>query len=88
MGLVRRDEVEQHRALRDAAQVQPTVTRSELQQTMLDLVRRVGLPAPRTEARIGPCNRVLRFTWRQLTTQSEIVAARLAAALALSASAA
>jgi very-short-patch-repair endonuclease len=32
--------------------------------------------------------RVLRFTWRQLTTQPEVVTARLAAALALSASAA
>jgi very-short-patch-repair endonuclease len=110
-----------HEALRDE-----NVTKSELQRQMLGLIRRVGLPEPRTEAyvegytvdflwpeqrvivetdghaahgtrrrfetdrardaHLTACGyRVLRFTWRQLTREPEIVAARLAAALAVAA---
>jgi very-short-patch-repair endonuclease len=98
------------------------VTRSELERRLLGLVRRIGLPAPRTNVLVAghevdaywPAERlivetdghrahltrarfesdrardahltalgyrVLRFTWRQLDTTPEIVAARLATAL-------
>jgi very-short-patch-repair endonuclease len=110
------------RALREALRVEPRVTRSELEDAMLALLRRVDLPIPQTNAIVegyvvdffwpeqrvvvetdgyGPHGtprrfetdrardahltalgyRVLRFTWRQLTTEPEVVAARLATVL-------
>jgi very-short-patch-repair endonuclease len=107
----------------------PLPTRSELERRMLVLLERVGLPLPRTQARVlrytvdflwprervvvemdgfGPHGtrmrfeadrardaalvaagyRVLRFTWRQLAEQPEVVAARLAVVLAQSSAAA
>jgi very-short-patch-repair endonuclease len=110
-----------HEALRHEV-----VTNSELQRRMSDLISRVGLPQPKTEASVEgyvvdflwpdhrvivetdghaahgtrrrfetdrardahltACGyRVLRFTWRQLVNEPEVVAARLAAALALAA---
>src|SRR4051812_259173 len=98
-------------------------TRSELERRMRALVRRVGLPIPRTQVRllrytvdflwpdervvvevdgfaahgtrmrfesdrerdaalVAAGYRVLRFTWRQLVEQPEVVAARLAVVLA------
>jgi very-short-patch-repair endonuclease len=111
------------RALRRALHLEPRVSRSRLERTMLALIRRVGLPLPLTEVVVEghlvdffwPAHRlivetdgfqahgtrprferdrardaqlvaagyrVLRFTWRQLDGEPEIVAARLAAALA------
>jgi very-short-patch-repair endonuclease len=110
-------------ALRRSLADEPRVTRSALERRMLALVRRVGLPLPRTNAIVEghevdflwPDQRlivetdghhahstrarfesdrardarlvaagyvVLRFTWRQLVEEPEVVAARLAAALA------
>jgi very-short-patch-repair endonuclease len=112
------------RALDEALRVEPRVTRSKLEDAMLALVGRVGLPVPQTnvlveghlvdfywpehrlivetdghgahgtprrfetdrtrDAHLTALGyRVLRFTWRQLERDPEIVAARLAAALAL-----
>jgi very-short-patch-repair endonuclease len=102
---------------------EPRITRSEIERRMLALVRRIGLPLPRTnvmvaghevdflwreqrlivetdghrahatrarfesdrarDARLVAAGYVvLRFTWRHLVDEPEVVAARLAAALA------
>jgi very-short-patch-repair endonuclease len=111
------------RALRESLREEPRVTRSELEDAMLALLRRVDLPIPQTNVNVeghvvdffwpeqrvvvetdgyGPHGtprrfetdrardahltalgyRVLRFTWRQLTTEPEVVAVRLATVLA------
>jgi very-short-patch-repair endonuclease len=110
-------------ALRTLLADAPVPTRSELERRMRALARRIGLPLPRTQARVlhytvdflWPAERVvvevdgyrahgtrlrfetdrardaalvaagyrvLRFTWRQLVEQPEVVAARLAVVLA------
>jgi very-short-patch-repair endonuclease len=113
-------------ALAAAVADEPRLTRSEAEDRMLALIRRIGLPTPRTNVRVlghevdflwprerlivetdgygshgtrgaferdrhrdarlqAAGYRVLRFTWWQLVNEPEVVAARLAAMLAVSA---
>jgi very-short-patch-repair endonuclease len=111
------------RALGEALALEPRLTRSEAEQRMLALIRRIGLPTPRTnvmvlghevdflwpgerlivetdgfgthgthaaferdrrrDAKLQAAGyRVLRFTWWQLVNEPDVIAARLAVALA------
>jgi very-short-patch-repair endonuclease len=52
--LVTRAELEPHGRLAAALGHDPSLTRSEAERRLLALIRAAGLPAPRTNARIGP----------------------------------
>ena len=57
-------------ALRAAAtQADPQLTRSEAERRMLELIRRAGLPRPRTNARLGPWEVDLYWPERRLVVE-------------------
>ena len=52
------------RALRDAIQIEPALTRSEAERRLLDLIRAARLPEPRTNVRIG--GHEVDFLWPEI----------------------
>jgi hypothetical protein len=83
-------------ALTEVLRAHPELTRSEAERRLVALARKLGLPAPRTNARVGrhevdalwPAERVIalgyhviRITAWQLLHEPELLAAHLAVAL-------